>query len=287
MVRASHIVDNDLRRATAIPCIDAEAACNVERLVAVREEVAEAKADGALSADRCHEVLPFPPDAARGKQADVLEEEPRLGVSLAEGLEFLQAFAEVERDGRGREDSIYRERGDKILRRNAPRHILPERGHEFLEVFPRERASRRLRMTAETPEKMRRTSKECGDVDCGNAPQRRRAHVAGDVRDHARPPALLRELPREEPDDAGREFFIRNADERRKTFAFGKRCAEALEQFPDQRLAGGIELVEDTNGFPSVEEGAQGKRRIVHAARRIEPRGHAEADVTTGNCRVG
>ncbi len=142
-------------------------------------------------------------------------------------------------------------------------------------------------MAAEALEEMRRTSDELGDVDCGNAPERRRAQVAGDMRHHARPPALFRELSREQPNDAGWKFFIRNTDERWKVPAFGERGAEAFKQFRDQGLAGRIELVEDMHGRPSLEKGAQRNHRVIHAAGRIEPRGDAKTDVPAHDGDIG
>lgn len=287
LVSESHIINNDLRRAAAVPCIDADAADDVERLATVREEMANAEADGAERADGGGDVPASIPDKSGILQKDTAQEEPRLGIALPERFEFLQALAEIERDGRGRQDGVDREESSEIFRRNAARHIVLERRDEFFEVFPRERASRRLRMAAEAPEEMCRTSEEFGDVDCGNAPQRRRAHVAGNVRDHARPPKFLRELPREEPDDAGGKFFVRDANERGEVVVQRESREKPGEQFLDERLAGGIELVEDIDGRPSIEEGAQSEHRIIHATGSIDSRGNAKANITTVQASVG
>lgn len=166
------------------------------------QEMMQAEADGAEISDGGREVLSCASNESGFVEQDVVKEEPRLGISLAEGLKCFQTFTEIECDRRRREDRINGEGGDEIFRRDTVCTIFLESSGEFLKVFPWEGTACSLRMTAKACEQVSRSGKQIGDVYCRDTPERSCAVSADDTCDHTWPSKLFCDLSGQESNDA-------------------------------------------------------------------------------------
>lgn len=113
--RHAQIVNDDLWFTLPIPRVYPKVADNIDGLREVRQEGAEAEADGAEMPDGSGEVFASASDEARTRKGDVLQEKAWLVISLTARFKFLEVFAEVERESGRREDSIDRQYGNEIF----------------------------------------------------------------------------------------------------------------------------------------------------------------------------